>query len=594
MGDNVETIRTKIKGKIPAENLLMVVIFLIVSIALLWKCRYGYISADEAFYPTVAYRFLMGDRILYDDWGGAQLYSVLLMPLLKLHMTVAGSMDGVYLYIRYVYTIIKIIISALIYIRLKKYSKIGAYISAMMFLMFAPYGLMVLSYNSVSIGGAVVATLLFLNDTDCIKTRIYWVLSGIALAVSVLGIPYNAIIYIAYVIAVTVISNVYKRRVAKGKEVNGTIKLCYSYKALGFVTLGAALSAALFFAYVFSKTTISEMVQTVPHIFLGDPTHLPKSLKKLTVTYIGGLLTGNNRDRLVFATFLIMAVIVAVWFADKKRQERAAGYVAAVGAASLLMLAAYMYQEHHINVIIYVPNVVAVVLLIIVKDELIRTLFAAIVAPGIVVTYAEYVASDTWFWGIAAASSVATVGSVMIIALVIKRYIIEIKKSPDSQLVMRSTVGLLSAFLVVCACFLMYYRMAFTFRDGNTGSLNVKINEGVAKGVITTQQNYDAYEDVYRDTEKIRNMPSNTNVVYFGDNTLLLAGTQSCATYATYMQTVRTDMLSLYYNEHPDKKADVIYIQGKSREQLRDELVEKYGCSVEDVPTGWILYVGSK
>jgi hypothetical protein len=117
----------------------------------------------------------------------------------------------------------------------------------------------------------------------------------------------------------------------------------------------------------------------------------------------------------------------------------------------------------------------------------------------------------------------------------------------------------------------------------------VKINEGVAKGVITTQKNYDTYEDVYRDTEKIRNMPSDTNVVYFGDNTLLLAGTQSCATYATYMQNVRTDMLYAYYDEHPEKKADVIYIQGKEREQLRDELVEKFGCRVEDVPTGWIL-----
>jgi hypothetical protein len=284
-----------------------------------------------------------------------------------------------------------------------------------------------------------------------------------------------------------------------------------------------------------------------------------------------------------------MAVVVAVYCVDKKRQARISKYITAVGIVSLLFMGAYVYQEHHISIMIYIPNVVAVVLMIMVRDELIRTLFATIVAPGIVATYAEYVASDTWFYGVASASSVAAVGSVLIIALVIKRYINEIKKLPDGQQFARCSVGLLSAFLVACACFLMYYRMAFTFRDGDTGSLNVKINEGVAKGVITTQKNYDTYEDVYRDTEKIRNMPSDTNVVYFGDNTLLLAGTQSCATYATYMQNVRTDMLYAYYDEHPEKKADVIYIQGKEREQLRDELVEKFGCRVEDVPTGWIL-----
>jgi hypothetical protein len=55
------------------------------------------------------------------------------------------------------------------------------------------------------------------------------------------------------------------------------------------------------------------------------------------------------------------------------------------------------------------------------------------------------------------------------------------------------------------------------------------------------------------------------------------------------MQTVTTEMLYVYYEEHPEKKADVIYIQGKEREQLRDELVEKLGCEVEDVQTGWIL-----
>jgi hypothetical protein len=345
--------------------------------------------------------------------------------------------------------------------------------------------------------------------------------------------------------------------------------------------------------YVFSKTTISEIVQTIPHIFLGDPTHLPKSLKKLKFTYIGGLLTGNYRDRLVFATFLIMGLTVLIYCADKKRQERAARYIMAVGVVALLMLAAYVYQEHHISVMIYVPNVVAVVLLIMVKeDERIRTLFATIVAPGIVFTYAEYVASDTWFWGIAAASSVASVGSVLIIALVIKRYIIEIKKSPDGQQFARFSVGLLSVFLVMCTGFLMYYRVTYVYGEAGISSLNVKIDEGVAKGVITTQKKYDTYKDVCKDTEKIWNMPFDTKVVYFGDNTLLLAGTQSCATYATYMPTVRTDRLYMYYEEHPEKKADVIYIQGKEREQLRDELVEKLGCKVEDVPTGWILYVG--
>ena len=33
-----------------------------------WRCRYGFAEADEAFYPTIAYRLTQGDRLLVDEW----------------------------------------------------------------------------------------------------------------------------------------------------------------------------------------------------------------------------------------------------------------------------------------------------------------------------------------------------------------------------------------------------------------------------------------------------------------------------------------------------------------------------------------------
>ena len=36
---------------------------------------------DEAFYPTIAYRFLQGDRILYDEWNNSIPYGYYMVVL---------------------------------------------------------------------------------------------------------------------------------------------------------------------------------------------------------------------------------------------------------------------------------------------------------------------------------------------------------------------------------------------------------------------------------------------------------------------------------------------------------------------------------
>lgn len=49
------------------DSYIFGLLFFSVSLILFWKCCYGYAHLDEAFYPTIAYRFIQGDFILYDD-----------------------------------------------------------------------------------------------------------------------------------------------------------------------------------------------------------------------------------------------------------------------------------------------------------------------------------------------------------------------------------------------------------------------------------------------------------------------------------------------------------------------------------------------
>lgn len=131
--------------------------------ALFYKCRYGYAVLDEAFYPTIGYRFSQGDAVLYEEWSNTQLYGVLMVPIIRAYIFVNGSTEGIYLFFRYLYTLIKIIFSIFVYFRLQRYGKKVAYTATLLFLIFTPYGLMVLSYNTIAFGGAAATLLLLLS-----------------------------------------------------------------------------------------------------------------------------------------------------------------------------------------------------------------------------------------------------------------------------------------------------------------------------------------------------------------------------------------------------------------------------------------------
>lgn len=184
------------EGKINrVETYIFGLLFIAVSLVLFWKCRYGYAHLDEAFYPTIAYRFIQGDAILYDEWNNTQLASLLLVPFLKVYIALKGNLDGIYLTIRYAYTVLKMLIALLIYNKLKHFNRRGSMISSLMFLCFAGYGLMVLSYNSIASGGLLCSLLFLINkeSDSSIKKTIYYILSGVSLSVAVLAIPYLAI-----------------------------------------------------------------------------------------------------------------------------------------------------------------------------------------------------------------------------------------------------------------------------------------------------------------------------------------------------------------------------------------------------------------
>lgn len=566
------------KSKKYVYTVLAAIIYGAVIIALFWKCRYGYAQLDEAFYPTIAYRFLQGDLILYDEWSNTQLSAVLLLPVIKAYTLFAGSTDGIYLFIRYLYVFIKIGISVFIYLRLRRYGKLKAYITALLFLIFASYGLMVLSYNTIALGGALVAFLLLLNECTGMRAGLCYVLSGVALSSSVLGIPYMAILYILYFVTVITVNFLHNKN-GIPKRIYGF----YSWKACIGLTVGVVISVICFCGYVFSHTTLEQIIQTIPHILYGDPAHQVKSIYGMTLAYFVRILIGNDHNYVIFTVYALIGVCFLTYLIDSNKKEHKSRYILLESILVIGLLVAYIITDNYINSIIFVPNVLAFILAIMFNhNDTVKRLFYCMWIPGMIVTYLEYLASNTGFSGIAAASCIASVAGVMIIMTVGEEY------RKDSKMIMGLSQVIIVGTILVC----FYYRMTYVFwEDGGLTSLTEKITDGVAQGLIVSEEKYEDYYSVHQDTEQIRNMDADTKVLYAADQVLWMAGNQRCASYSPLCYSMSTDrsILYEYYKEHPDKLPDIIYINQTYGIEMVQEMAKALGFNSTEGDTGWIL-----
>ena len=561
------------------ESIAMIIFFSGIVILLFWKCNYGYATLDEAFYPTIAYRFMQGDAILYEEWSNTQLTGFLLLPVLMLYQVINGGMDGIYLYIRYVYTIFKILIAVFLFLRLKKFGKREAYTTSIVFLVFAAHGIMALSYNTFAIGGALVALLLLLDNKESKISMFCAGLAGVAFAVSVMGIPYMMILYGVY-LAIVIISPFWKRKIC----FNEYTAHLFSWKTFWCMTFGGGIACAGLMTYIFSRVSLKNVIDTIPHILYGDPAHSQKSVYHKTLAYFVRILIGNHHNYWIFCGYILLMAILLAYLLDKKRRQNIKNYKLGAVLGSWILLVLYVVTDNYINSIIFIPNVLAFMFIIFSfrQDERVRSLFYCIWIPGMLVSYCEYLASNTGFSGLSAASCVATTASIIIICF----------EMENTNIKIGGYEKVVASFLIAIFILLVYYRITYVFwEDGGIQSLKATIEQGTAKGLYVTENTKKLYDQMYEDTETIRKTSEDTIVLYQADNTLWMSGRQRCGSYSPLNYSLSADptILYNYYEEHPDKIADVMYISD-GYQNLADAFAVMYDYSVEKKKIGTLLW----
>lgn len=504
---------------------------------LLWKANKGLGSNDESLYLAIPHRLYQGDGLIYHEWNLSMFSSWFMYPLFWVYMKIANSTEGIILAFRYIYVFVQAVISLFLYHRLEE--KPGALGAALFWMLYTPFNIMALSYNSIGIMGLTIFTVLLVSE----KQRRWWspVLAGVALSGAVLGCPYLAIVYVYY--AVLVFWHQYTR---KGMESYGFL---FEKQGFAYVTLTCASMVGLLAVSVLQKASLSCVIDTIP-LILSTPDHSMSFFKKAAL-YITRAFAINKPAVPVIA---LMLLVCAVYFFDWKRKHRKAQYFAVFCVLCCMYAGIILRKDPYVNYMV-IPVVLLGFFCFLITEHKEMPLMLGAFIPAILYSFAIHWASNQAYYAICSAMAVAIIPSVLFIHALTKEL-----PSPKYR-----TIGML-AICVLMGC-LFWTRLHFTFWDGSPRYLNTRIEEGPNRGVYTTQMQAEKYNSLQKATEQIRKEKG--LVLYFSRNTWLpLEDEKRLACFSPWLFNggieFTMNKLKSFYFMHPESIPDWIFVDNNS------------------------------
>ncbi|MDO4478987.1 MAG: hypothetical protein Q4B73_08120 [Lachnospiraceae bacterium] len=381
------------------EDLVFSVGFIVLALFLLLKCRYGIGNSDESFYLTIPYRMMKGDVLFLHEWHPSQMAAFLQLPFMKMYLAVTkGNTTGIILTFRLIYVACQLVTVQVLYHCLKRYSRIGAGLGALFLGIYAPFGMMALSYNSMAIMLLAVGCALLLTA----RRPIVGLPAGLALAGAVLCCPHLVVLYVIYAVAV-LIGWLRKRE----KKAVATFL---------FVTLGCGLSAAAVMGWLLSRMNLETFLVSLKWV-LTDPEHKGGIAKKM-VDLVGLIFKpeGNPVVPFVWAVVIVAMIVGAV--SRRMKVKEAAFAVTLLAAAVHLVSVIVVYR--YPNFLMLPLCLPALASFVIFRMPLVKRLFVLGWIPGMVYAMCIHFSSNQRLYAISSAATVALVFSVVILFVTVR------------------------------------------------------------------------------------------------------------------------------------------------------------------------------
>lgn len=573
------------------QDLFALLLLISAAVFLFIRAPYGFGFWDETWYLTFGHRFVLGDSMLTDEWNVIQLFSFFLYLPVKLYISVIGSTDGIILAARYLYILFACSGTVAIYLLTRRYGPVSILVSAIAVL-FVPATMMAVSYYSIVSFFSAILGLLLVRDQ---KNNATWVAIGLLFAGLVLSNPFLALAYFVY--SATVVGVLWYQK--RGGTTPVGLKEYVSVKSWFWVTAGIGCVALVFFAFLFSGTTLREIAANLPFILEDSDYNVAGAygegqnifdLKQSVLDFI-------RINPYIWAAY---AMLLAAVSADKRRLLHRVPYLVAAGVITLafglyLILKADLYSY----LLCMLPPAVLGLFVYVLSQNKNKKVFFCLWVWGFVVAFFQDVASNQ---GIRL-MSFGLFSSVIACVILAQNLICELKaekskKNRHGQLksntnaAKRAAIYTLLAVLIAQGGFQLriltdteatsaeYFYRALMGMPSVSEKLEVAIRQGPAKGLITTNGAAGIYDDMLSDLAVIKSK---------GNGPFLILGRlpwgylyvgNPYSTYTTaylfWKQPETMVRLSKYLELHPEKKPEYIYVPKHINPFVPQELLEEH------------------
>ena len=523
-------------------------------IVLCWRARFGFDTTyDEPFYLTISHRLLLGDALIADEWNVSQLSAVMNVPLIALYRLLTGGTDGLILFMRHAFIAVHAAVCVFFYRRTRSYGW-ASVLTCVIWLFFLPYRYLALSYNTW--GMELLAVAGVWSATVKPGRRLPWFVMGILLALAVLCCPYLALLWPVYGIAVLL------RRLLK-KRMKGEPQPLLTGRAFLLVTLGCAVTAALFLLLVLSRASLSEVLAAIPcifsdsaHSFVSPVVKISNYLRDLSLIY------SYVEFGMVFVWLMLLLLCLCIGF-DRERDRRRGAYLAVACVMTIvaqLIMGDWLYRHFQTVMIPLFFLGLPAFMLCREKD---RRLLSGLMLPGLIYSVCQFCASNNEEYATAIGFAVANLPAALFAARVLLEMREDAGDAPDRTVLSASRLlsALVALALVLTAGLNIASTVGWTYTDVSPAGADATLTGGPFDGIRTTAANAQAYADRMADLAVVKESGAQS-VLLLGREGWPYLALDPCryATFSAWINEGEEGRLTEYFAMHPDLVPDCVLL----------------------------------
>ena len=526
------------------KSLCFLLLLLGIAMVLVLKSFVGFGWDDEGYYLAVVHRFWAGDIPVFDDWYPTQWSAILLLPIYWLYRTVMETGEGIVLFFRLFYLGIRFGISVFAFFVLRRYSgaNLPAFFAAAFLLISSIENKAIYSYSDLAVSFLSLALLLLLWGKEHTKKKKYLLSfgAGICLVFTCFANPYAIALWLYFAFYYIFL---WKQKKDKSYLIS-----------LGVLTMGCCIPGVFFLGSLLMHASIEDFWEALGYL-LHFPGHAAQNPLLAMIKWGWYAIKPYGPALLLLFGGAILTL--------RKGLSKSIFYVELLCVVLYAIIQYFFMADKNLIGISYIPLSVLGMFCFWQTKEKDWEIFGGYYFPGILLSIAFQVASDTGIFAMMTGFTISAMASVVLI--------VRLLQERQEMCSMRN----LCVFLGMVLLYTGSVRVLYCRYNTYEAAYDSWIENGPYKGILTDSKQKEFYEASLTELALLEEWTEDDDsILILGNNMwMYLCVDRRIGAPTVWRMEAEHVYYAPYFAMHPDKLPVVIYVNELCEVQYGDSIL---------------------